>query len=96
MSATILNFIGSRPRDDGMPRAQALAERLAAAMANENPVDCADALARLLAAICCVNAINLTEAVETAQLIGLDIEELTRGMMAPDAPVLPPCDTEPA
>jgi hypothetical protein len=61
-----------------------LTERLAALLAGEDVVACADALARLLASICCVNAINLTDAVETAQLIGQDIEELTRGMMDPN------------
>lgn len=76
----VLTFPGAGPRDDGKHAALALAERLAAGLANENPADCADALSRLLAAICWVNAINLTEAVETAQLIGRDIEELTRGL----------------
>lgn len=89
VTCEVVTFPGARPRDDGKPPAQALAERLAAALANESPVDCADALARLLASICCVNAINLTEAVETAQLIGLDIADLTRGLMTPD--VAPAC-----
>lgn len=86
MAATIMTFPGVWPRHSGKHAATALAERLTAAMANESPVDCADALARLLAAICCVNAINVTEAVETAQLIGRDIEDLTRGMMTLETP----------
>ena len=78
--AEVISFPGTRPRDAGKHPAMALAERLAAGMANEHPATCVDALCRLLAAICWVNAINITEAVETAQLLGRDIEELTRAM----------------
>jgi hypothetical protein len=49
------------------PRATVLTRIMTAALADERPADCADALARLLAAICCVNAINVTEAIETSR-----------------------------
>lgn len=82
IGADIITFPGTTPRDGGKPRATLLAERLAANLGGEHPADCADALTRLLASICCVNAINVTEAVEAAQLMARDLEELTRGMMA--------------
>jgi hypothetical protein len=84
MSAEVVTFPGVIPREGCKHRAEMIAERVAANLGNENPTDCADALARLLAAICCVNAINATEAIETAQLMAVDVESLVRGMMAPD------------
>jgi hypothetical protein len=80
MSADILEFPGVIARDPCKERALLLAERLTAQLGGENPADCADALLRMLAAICCVNAINDTEAIEAAQLMGRDLEELVRGI----------------
>lgn len=85
MSAQVITFpVASKlPAGDDHP-ATVLAARLAAQLGGEDVVICADALARLLASICTVAAINETDAVETAELIGKDIVELTRGMMGVD------------
>lgn len=88
-SATVFIFPGARGvslKGDETHPATALTERLTAMLAGANVVHCTDALCRMLAAICCCNAVTETDAIETAQLIAKDIEELTRGMMAPDAP----------
>ena len=84
-SAEIVDFPGVHRRHDvDSDRAKTIAARVTANLGGENPADCADALLRLLAAVCCVNAINETEAVETAQLMAADLETLVRGIAAPD------------
>jgi hypothetical protein len=86
MTAVVFQFPGTHRRDVDEDRAKQIAERVTANLGGENPGDCADALLRVLAATCCVNTINATEAIETAQLMALDLETLVRGIVAPEAP----------
>lgn len=83
-TAQVIDFPGvHRRRDVDTDRAKLIAARVTANLGGENPADCADALLRLLAAICCVNTVNETEAIETAQLMAGDLETLVRGIVAP-------------
>jgi len=84
MKSEVVNFPGVIPRSADKSRAALIAERLAANLGNESVVDCADALLRFLAAMCRVNSINETEAIELAQMMAIDLETLTRAMLLPD------------
>lgn len=82
MTAAVVVFPRARCNEaSGEHPASLLVKRLAAQLAGEDPICCADALTRLLASIACVNAINLTEAVETAQAMATDLDWLVRELM---------------
>ena len=44
-------------------------------------MECAEAMLRVLAAICTVNAINVTEAMELAQAFAADLGDIVQGSM---------------
>lgn len=87
MSAKVLILpVGRIDRGDADDRhpATALTERLTAMLACADVIHCTDALTRMLAAICSVNSVNDTEAIELAEAIGNDLVELVKAMRAPD------------
>jgi phosphoenolpyruvate-protein kinase (PTS system EI component) len=83
MSENVLTFPTAVIASTGAaPRSAELTLALAKLLNKERSDDVADALSRLLAGICCVNA-TAEEAIDTAKLIAADIEALILTMRPP-------------
>jgi len=65
----------------GKSRAQVIAEHICHTFAETETAECAEGMLRVLAAICTVNAVNVTEALELAEALAADLGAIVQGSM---------------